>query len=66
MSSLIEVESAIANFSEMELSDFRIWFENFDNEIWDRQLEMDVTNGKMTKFAEIALKEHFEKQTIAL
>jgi hypothetical protein len=38
MSSLQEIETAISQLSKDELTAFRIWFAEFDAEIWDRQV----------------------------
>lgn len=55
MSSLQEIESAISNLSADELAAFRVWFAEFDAEIWDRQFEEDVATGRLDKLAERAL-----------
>jgi hypothetical protein len=55
MSSLQEIESAISKLSADELAAFRVWFAEFDAEIWDRQFEEDVAAGRLDKLAERAL-----------
>ncbi|MGL5084081.1 MAG: hypothetical protein ACRC8A_21550 [Microcoleaceae cyanobacterium] len=55
MSSLQEIESAISKLSANELAAFRVWFAEFDAEIWDRQFEEDVAAGRLDKLAELAL-----------
>lgn len=55
MSSLQEIESAISKLSADELAAFRVWFAEFDAEIWDRQFEEDVAAGRFDKLAERAL-----------
>jgi hypothetical protein len=55
MSSLREIEDAIGKLSADDLAAFRIWFAEFDAEVWDRQIEEDVTAGRLNKLAEQAL-----------
>jgi hypothetical protein len=55
MSSLQEIETAISQLSKDELTAFRIWFAEFDAEIWDRQFEEDVASGRLNKLADRAL-----------
>lgn len=55
MDSLQEIESAISKLSANELAAFRVWFAEFDAEIWDRQFEEDVAAGRLDKLAERAL-----------
>ena len=53
-----ELERAVAQLSEQELADFRAWFEEFDAQEWDDQIERDAKSGKLDKLAEQALKEY--------
>ncbi len=55
MSNLQEIESAISKLSANELAAFRVWFAEFDAEIWDRQFEEDVAAGRLNKLAEQAV-----------
>jgi hypothetical protein len=55
MSSLQEIETAISQLSTDELAAFRVWFAEFDAEIWDRQFEEDVASGRLNKLADRAL-----------
>lgn len=55
MSSLQEIERAISKLSADELAAFRVWFAEFDAEVWDRQFEEDVAAGRLDKLAERAL-----------
>ena len=34
---------------------FRVWFAEFDAEVWDRQFEEDVAAGRLNSLAERAL-----------
>lgn len=55
MTSLKEIETAISQLSPDELTALRVWFAEFDAEIWDRQFEEDVASGRLNKLADRAL-----------
>ncbi|MCB8753083.1 hypothetical protein [Planktothrix agardhii] len=55
MSNLQEIESAVSQLTKEELAAFRVWFAEFDAEIWDRQFEEDVTAGRLDGLAKQAL-----------
>lgn len=63
MNTLEEVETAVRRLSDTELESFRAWFAAFDAEMWDRQLEKDVSNGRLDKLADEALRENREGRT---
>ena len=50
-----EIEKAISSLPVEELSKFREWFEGFDAQLWDLQLEEDATSGKLDRVADKAL-----------
>ncbi|MEH2383318.1 MAG: hypothetical protein V7K27_31265 [Nostoc sp.] len=55
MNTLQEIERAVSQLSEKELSAFRVWFAEFDAANWDKQFEADVEAGRLNAFAERAL-----------
>jgi len=55
MSTIQEIETVVSKLSREQLSAFREWFQKFDAEAWDRQLEEDVAAGRLDHFAEEAL-----------
>lgn len=57
MSTVQEIERAIQNLSPADLAAFRAWFAEFDAERWDRQLEEDVTAGRLDALADEALED---------
>jgi hypothetical protein len=63
MRSVEEIEKVVANLSPEELAKFREWFASYDAELWDRQLEKDVSEGKLDRFATEALAEHRRGET---
>ena len=58
MSRLEQLEKQIAELDESEIRAFRAWFERYDAEIWDRQIESDAKSGKLNRLAERALNDH--------
>jgi len=52
--SIHEIEQAITELSADELARFREWFEDFDAQMWDEQLENDAKAGKLDKLADKA------------
>jgi hypothetical protein len=55
MKTLEEIERAIRQLSHDELAQFRRWFAEYDAEIWDRQMELDVEAGCLDVLAQEAL-----------
>jgi hypothetical protein len=51
MSELEELEQRIRNLPPDELAKFRAWFVEFDQLLWDRQIESDSRSGKLDKLA---------------
>jgi hypothetical protein len=52
------LEKEIEKLSRSELADFRDWFLEFDAEAWDRQIETDAAEGRLDRFAEVAIVAH--------
>jgi hypothetical protein len=57
MSSVNEIESAVARLSRQELAAFRSWFVDFDADAWDRQFETDVAAGRLDALGDEALRD---------
>jgi hypothetical protein len=57
MQSLNDIEKSIANLPPERLAEFRAWFETFEAEQWDKQLEKDIQAGKLDRLAKQALAE---------
>lgn len=57
MSSVNEIETAVARLSREELARFRNWFADFDAEVWDGQFEADVAAGRLDALANEALRD---------
>ncbi len=55
MSTIQEIESAIRRLSPNELAAFREWFAEFDAELWDRQIDQNVADGRLDHLANEAI-----------
>jgi hypothetical protein len=55
MGTVPEIEAAIRELSPSDLSNFRKWFQEFDADAWDRQVEQDVRSGRLDALAEEAI-----------
>jgi len=66
MTKVQEIEQQISHLTPEELAAFRKWFVDFDAEIWDRQLESDVQEGKLDALARRALRDHAEGKSTKL
>jgi hypothetical protein len=57
MSTVEEIERAVANLPPEQLAEFRSWFAAFDAEVWDHEFEEDVREGRLDKLADEALRD---------
>ena len=57
-SSLKKLEKEVAQLPQPDLIKFRAWYEKFDSDKWDEQIENDVSKGKLDSLAEIAVSDH--------
>lgn len=55
MSDLEELEHKIKNLPTEDLSKFRAWFIEFDQLLWDKQIEADSRAGKLQGLVSEAL-----------
>jgi hypothetical protein len=63
MSTLPEIEQAVSQLSDPELTAFRAWFIEFDAETWDRRFEADVAAGRLDDLAKRALQHLHQGRT---
>jgi hypothetical protein len=54
MSDVEQIEDAVRRLSAEDRAAFRSWYADFDGEEWDRQLEADVSAGKLDWLVEEA------------
>ncbi len=57
MSTLQEIEKAVQELSPNELEAFRAWFVEYDQTLWDRQLERDIESGRLDSLANEAIED---------
>jgi len=57
MTTVKEIQEAVAQLPPEALDEFRMWFEAFEAAQWDRQFEEDAQAGKLDRFATEALKD---------
>ncbi|MBI3417541.1 MAG: hypothetical protein HY043_19795 [Verrucomicrobia bacterium] len=50
MSTVKEIESAIARLSRDDLAELRAWLAHFDADAWDQQIEQDAQTGRLDAF----------------
>ncbi len=60
MTTVKEIEEAVANLPKLDMDKFRSWFKKFDAELWDKQFEEDVRSGKLDQLADQALQDFKE------
>ncbi len=61
-----DIEKAITQLPQDQLREFRVWYEKYDSDAWDEQIERDVAKGKLDAFAEAAIVEHKAGKSIKL
>lgn len=64
--SVKELEESVANLPPEQLKEFRSWYEEFDIDAWDRQIENDALAGKLDSLAEAAIADHQAGQSTKL
>ncbi len=55
---LEDIEKAITQLPQDQLRRFRDWYEKFDSDKWDEQMEKDAAAGKLDVLAETAIADH--------
>jgi len=56
----MQVHEIIENIKKLPENELKIlleWIENFEQELWDKEFERDVKQGKLEKLAEQAIKD---------
>jgi hypothetical protein len=52
--SVKDIEQAIAQLPPAEIVELSEWFEEFQHQLWDKQIEQDAKAGKLAKLMEQA------------
>jgi hypothetical protein len=58
MSRIEQLEGEVRGLTPDELKAFREWFLRFDSDAWDREIEADVSNGKLKSLIDRAVRDH--------
>ena len=58
MTTVEEIENAVAKLPPDELEAFRAWFEAFDAARFDETIERDIEAGRLDRLAEQSLANH--------
>ncbi|HGG60169.1 MAG TPA: hypothetical protein ENK26_09710 [Gammaproteobacteria bacterium] len=53
-----DIENAITQLPQEQLRKFRAWYEKFDSDVWDMQIEKDALDGKLDSLADAAISDH--------
>lgn len=61
-----KIEQEIKQLPADQLRIFRKWYQQFDAELWDEQLELDIQSGALDRLADQAIKEHKSGQSTQL
>ena len=52
--SIKDIEEAIVLLPRQEIAELSQWFEEFQNQVWDEQIERDSSAGRFDKLIEAA------------
>jgi hypothetical protein len=55
-----EIKTAVMNLNKTELSELLGWLEEYQESLWDKQIEEDIQSGKLDSLIEKARKEFKE------
>lgn len=58
MTTVLAIEQAIQKLPAADLAAFRLWFSQFDEASWDKQIEADAASGKLDAMAAEALADY--------
>ncbi len=56
--SVKDIETTIAQLPRQEIAELSQWFEEFQNQIWDEQIERDAIAGRFDQLIEHAKAQH--------
>ena len=58
MTTVEDIEKAVARLTPEQLAKFRSWFAEFDARVFDEKIERDAKSGKLDKLAEDAVQSY--------
>jgi KaiC/GvpD/RAD55 family RecA-like ATPase len=53
-----KLENEVQQLNPDELATFRDWFRRYDSDEWDKEIERDVSAGRLDKLAQEAVAAH--------
>jgi len=63
MKTVDDITKAVQELTRDELATFRKWFEEFDQDLWDKQIAADAAAGRLDDLAKEALEEYRSGRT---
>lgn len=66
MTTVQRLQQEIIELTPRERAAFRKWFQEYDAEEWDRQIEEDAMAGRLDELAEKAIADHKKGRTTEL
>jgi hypothetical protein len=63
MTTVEDIEKAVAKLTPKQLAKFRAWFDEFQAQSFDAQIERDAKAGKLDELADEALRAHREARS---
>lgn len=58
MARIEELANEVQQLSREELAAFRDWFRKYDSDEWDKEIEEDISAGKLESLANKAIEDH--------
>ncbi len=58
MTKVEKLENEVRRLNPEQLAAFRDWFRSYDSDEWDKEIERDVSAGRLDKLAEEAIAAH--------
>ena len=55
--SIEQIKEAVLRLGPVDFASLRVWFDEFDADIWDKKFELDVTEGRLDDLADEALRD---------
>ena len=65
MTMLMQIEDEIKSLPRQEFGKLRDWFQKYENELWDKQIEDDSKSGKLDTLSELAISDFKNKTQLS-
>jgi len=66
MLTITEIEQAVISLPKNQINEFRKWFYEYDNDIWDEIIEKDAESGKLDFLMDKALENYKSGKILSL